>query len=184
MGDVVPVAVLGAVIGANNLAVALALGSLGQSGRSLRIVLVFGVFEFTMPLLGTALGRELSTLIADRVQWLSPGLLLAVGAWTAWGALSEEIDVEELAARAGSWGGLVVLAATLSLDNLVVGFSLGLRALSPLALATLISAFSMAFAAIGLRVGRVAHRNAPRIAGVASGVLLVGLGILLATGTV
>lgn len=48
--------ILGAVIGANNLAVSLALGSLGQSGRYLRIVPVFGFFEFVMPPIGLSIG--------------------------------------------------------------------------------------------------------------------------------
>lgn len=182
MDTVLSLALLGAVIGANNLAVALALGSLGQADRSLRIVGVFGAFEFAMPLVGVVVGRQLSTVIADRAQWLSPTLLVLLGAWALYGALSKDVDVEELAARAATWGGLVVLSATLSLDNLLVGFAFGLREVSPFTLAALISVFSMLFASIGLRVGAVAHHSAPRVAGAASGLILVGLGVLLATG--
>ena len=172
--------VLGVVIGANNLAVALALGSLGQAGRGRRIVAVFGVFEFLMPLAGMAVGQRLSSVVAARADWISPLLLVALGAWAAHGSLSRGIDVEDLAERAATWGGLVLLAATLSIDNLVAGFALGLREVPPLALAAVISVSSMLFAAIGLRVGAAAHRNAPRLAGAASGLLLVALGVLLA----
>lgn len=182
MDTVASLALLGAVIGINNLAIALALGSLGQAHSGLRIVLVFGAFEFTMPLVGLVVGRQLSSVVADQAAWLSPTLLLALGGWTLYGAVSEELDIEELAARAASWGGLLVLSASLSLDNLVVGFSFGLREVSPLVLAALISVFSMAFTAAGLRVGGVAHDSAPRLAGAASGVALLGLGVLLPTG--
>lgn len=182
MDAVVSLVLLGAVIGVNNLAVALALGSCGQARRALRIVMVFGAFEFTMPLIGLAVGRQLSALIADQARWLSPTLLIALGVWTVYGAVSEDIDVEELAGRAATWGGLVVLSATLSLDNLLVGFSFGLREVSPLVLAGLISLFSMAFTAVGLRIGEFAHRAASRLAGAASGVALLGVGILLAAG--
>lgn len=180
MDTAVALVVLGVVIGANNLAVALALGSLGQAGSSGRIVVVFGVFEFLMPLAGMAIGQQLSTVVATRAEWISPLLLVALGVWAVHGSLSRAIDVEELAERAATTGGLVVLAATLSLDNLVAGFALGLRELPPLVLAATISVASMLFAAIGLRVGAAAHRNAPRLAGAASGALLVVLGVLLA----
>jgi len=184
MDSVISLALLGAVIGANNLAVSLALGSLGQARNALRVVLVFGAFEFIMPLVGTVVGRQLSSVITDHTRWLSPTLLIVVGAWTVYGAVVRDIDVEELARRATTWGGLAVLSAMLSLDNLVVGLSLGLRDLSPLALASLISGFSMVFAGAGLWLGEYAHQGAPRLAGAASGALLVGLGVLLAAGVV
>ena len=44
--------VLGVVIGANNLSAALALGALGHGHHRSRIVGVFAVFEFTVPLVG------------------------------------------------------------------------------------------------------------------------------------
>ncbi|MFO8237169.1 MAG: manganese efflux pump, partial [Prochlorococcaceae cyanobacterium] len=133
--------ILGIVIGANNLAVALALGAMGQVERRWRVLVVFGVFEFTMPLLGIGLG--LLTVVA--------------------GVRNRRQD-EKLARSATSWRGLTVLAFGLSLDNVVVGFSLGLGGSNPLAVATTIAWFSVLFTWIGMGLGRTSRRHWERVA--------------------
>ncbi|HUG45987.1 MAG TPA: manganese efflux pump, partial [Sphingomicrobium sp.] len=67
--------ILGAIIGSNNFATALALGALGQKVRRWRIVLTFGLFEFFIPLLGLWLGQRASGFVAGSVDWLGPALL-------------------------------------------------------------------------------------------------------------
>lgn len=63
--SVVQILVLGVVIGANNFSAALSLGALGQADRRVRIVSVFAVFEFVVPLVGAALGQALALTLAD-----------------------------------------------------------------------------------------------------------------------
>jgi len=174
--------VLGVVIGANNLAVSLALGALGQQSRALRIVAVFGLFEFTVPLIGIALGRELADRFAMAPGWLAPVLLIGMGGWAVVAALRKDIDAEALARRAATWGGLALLAASLSGDNLLIGLSLGLGQYAPLTLAAVIATCSMLFSWGGLRLGgvlRAAHR---RLANVGAGLLLLAAGVALAGG--
>ena len=65
------------------------------------------------------------------------------------------------------------LAAGLSIDNLVVGFSLGLRSYDPLSIAATIAAFSMLFAWVGIGIGDASRRQWERAAGVVAGVLLL-----------
>ncbi|MGM0689749.1 MAG: manganese efflux pump, partial [Bacillota bacterium] len=65
--------ILGIVIGSNNFAVALTLGALGQSAYRYRIIFVFGVFEFIVPLAGILLG-----LAAARFIGLHSGIIGAV----------------------------------------------------------------------------------------------------------
>jgi putative Mn2+ efflux pump MntP len=165
-------AVLGIVIGSNNLAASLALGALGQAVRRWRIVAVFGAFEFLVPLVGVWLGRHAAGVVAERAGWLGPLLLALLGAWAVAGGLRRDRDEEALARRATTWRGLALLAGGLSLDNLVVGFSLGLGGRSPLLLAAVIAGCSMAFAWLGLRLGRRRHR---RVAEAGTGVLLLAL---------
>lgn len=170
---------LGMVIGANNFAAALALGALGQVARRWRVVAVFGGFEFAIPLAGMWLGHRASIWLTNQLGWLSYTLLALLGLWIMWGGWRDRPDDEHLARRVVTWRGLAGLAAGLSVDNLIVGFGLGLQRLPPLAVATTIAVFSMAFSWLGMRLGSQARRHWERRARVASGVLLVGLAIAI-----
>lgn len=169
----VQLVILGVVIGFNNFATALALGSIGQEKRLWRILTAFAVFEFSVPLIGLWLGRQASKYLMDASAWLGPLLMAALGLLTLVQSTRGTRDQKALAARVTSWRGLVLLSAGLSLDNLVVGFSLGLREVPALALATTIMTFSVAFAWIGLRIGGLSRRNYENITEAIAGVLLL-----------
>ncbi len=68
-----------------------------------------------------------------------------------------------------------MLAGGLSIDNLIVGFSLGLGSIEPLALASTIALFSVAFTWIGLEMGARAQKSYERFAKIAAGLLLLAL---------
>ena len=174
--------ILGVIIGSNNFATALALGSLGQKVRRWRIILIFGLFEFCIPLVGLMLGQRTSKYFAGLLNWLGPTLLALLGSWTIYSALRNRQKANQLASQVTSWRGLITLSAGLSVDNLIVGFSLGLEEQEPLVLAGTIAGFSMTFAWIGLNLGHLAKENHRRFAMAATGVLLIGLAIATATG--
>lgn len=174
--------VLGAVIGSNNFAASLALGSFRERLNRWRIVGVFGAFEFLVPLLGLWLGQQTARAIGDMVWWIGPAALALLGGWTVYSAFKSREDDQQLAARITHWRGLAALAAGLSIDNLVAGFSLGLGGLQPIVMATTIAIFSMVFTYLGLRIGHLASRNHRQLAKIITGILLCGLAMLLALG--
>lgn len=179
-GDPIRIAellILGLVIGANNFAAALTLGALGQAPRRGRILVVFGAFEFVVPLVGAAIGQALALSLAGSARWISAGILLAVGGMSAVSGVRWRAQDERLATLATTWRGLVVLAAGLSADNLAIGFGLGLGRIEPVVLATTIAVFSMAFTWTGLTLGNEMRRHWERWAKLGAGVLLVGLGV-------
>ena len=175
---------LSVVIGSNNFAASLALGSLGQVDRKWRIVAVFGVFEFVVPLLGLWAGQQTARNLGDIVSRLGPALRGLLGLWTIIAAFSSREDAERMARRVTCWQGLIALAAGLSFDNMVAGFSLGLGNREPLMLAASIAAFAMVFSYIGLRLGNLAHTGHRQAARIATGILLLGLATALALGLV
>lgn len=166
---------LGAVIGTNNLAAALALGALGEIRRRWRILLVFAVFEFSVPLVGLWVGQVTSEAVSGRIDWLGPLLLTGLGIWTLFEARRKTGEQAVLARWLTSWQGIVVLSAGLSVDNLVVGFSLGLGGLSPLAMALTIMSFSVLFSWIGLEIGARSRRSYETPTEIMSGLLLLGI---------
>ena len=173
---------VGIAIAANNTAVALALGSVAQRQLWPRILLVFGAFEFTIPLVGAWLGQHVSQLIAGRADWLGPLVLIFLGTLTIVGAFRSPSERKDIAGYLTGWAGLVSLAAGLSADNLVVGFSMGLGGVPPLVLAATILVCSVLFAWAGLALGRRARRNWGGLAGGISGMILIGLGLTSLTG--
>lgn len=172
---ILKLAFLGIVIGSNNFATALALGALGQARRQGRILLVFAIFEFWVPLVGLAIGRSAAGFVVDRAGWIGPALIAALGAWTLFEAVHPRRDRDraKLAKWLTSWRGLVTLAAGLSLDNLVIGFSLGLSGIPALVMASVIMTCSVAFSWIALKVGAHAGQRHERGAGAISGGLLL-----------
>ncbi len=167
--------VLGVVVGSNNFATSLALGSLGQADRRLRILTVFAAFEFGVPLLGLALGRRISGQLAEQATWLGPLLIAGLGIWTLLVSTRITPDAKRMARWLSSWRGLIALSAGLSLDNLVVGFGLGLGGVPALLTATVIMLCSVVFAWIGLRLGAMGRRDFETPAEAISGVLLLAV---------
>lgn len=175
MPDLLRLLVLGTVIGSNNLAASLTLGALGHRDRRRRIVAVFGVVEFAVPLVGIALGRQLSGTVREHAGWLGPALLTALGVWAVATAWRGRDLAGGMSGRLTTWRGLILLALLLSIDNLLIGFSLGLGGTEPLVVAATIALFSMSFAWLGLQLGHEARRHWERYAGVGAGILLLAL---------
>jgi len=168
--------ILGIVIGSNNLAVSLALGAMGQAPRRFRVMLVFGVFEFLMPLLGIGLGAATARALGLQTNIVGTVLLVALGLLAVYGGIRNRCQDEKLAKHVTRWRGLLFLALALSVDNVVVGFSLGLGRADPLIVATTIASFSVLFTWVGMILGRESRRSWEQAAKMGSGVLLVGLG--------
>lgn len=175
---------LGAVIGSNNLATALAIGSLGKSTRRWRVALVFGIFEFTIPLVGLWIGQQASKSVAETIFWLGPAILAALGAWIIFSAFRPEDDIARLAEKVTTWRGLIGLSAALSIDNLIAGFSLGLGELEPVSLAATIGIFAIVFAYVGMQIGDRAQEKHRKVTKAGTGIMLVALGGAVALGVI
>lgn len=173
---------LGLVIGSNNLAIALALGALGQARFRRRITAVFAAFEFAVPLLGIWLGRAAARWVAQRASWIGSGLLIAMGLWMVAAGVRYQSHDAKIARQATTWSGLSLLATGLSLDNLVVGFSLGMGGADPLLVAATIAVFSAGFTWLGIGLGQTSRRHWEQYAKIGAGLLLIGLGVANALG--
>lgn len=151
---------LGVVIGSNNLSVAFALGTMDIRSFWWRIILVFGIFEFVIPLVGLLIGQQLSTYIASYASYIGGGILLILGLFMIYKSFkANKKEESNLLKKATSWLGIMSLSAALSIDNLIVGFSMGLQSFHPLTTSTVIAGSSVLFTIIGLNTGkRLKHR--------------------------
>lgn len=196
-------------LGLDTLGVSLGLGIKGDAAlprndgaRShgiplwLRSALLFALAETIMPLVGLAIGYTASVLISGIMNIIGALLLIAVGGWE----VAEE-TLERYRKRSAvqptakarkparfSWRQQLLLALSISLDELAVGFSLGAFtarlgvSVSPLALCAYIGIQGLCMAVIGIASGNLMRRRLHWLhewSEMISGVLLIGLGIWL-----
>jgi putative Mn2+ efflux pump MntP len=176
-------AVLGFVLplGLDSFAVAAAVGAAGALPARVRwrITALFVMFEAGMPLVGLALGAPLAGAIGPVANYVAAAAVVAIGLWML---LHDEDDEDEKAKRLVSARGaaLLWLGLSISLDELAIGFGLGLAHLPLVPVIVGIAAQALIAAQLGLWLGaRVAERfreAAERLAGV----VLVVMGIVLA----
>ena len=167
-------------LGLDTLAIAIALGLRGF--RPWRPALLFATFEGVMPVLGIALARVVSLRFETGAIIFGGLVLIGLGIHAIREAL--EGEAEEVARLSfGSWRSSLLAGLAISMDELSIGFPLGVSKL-PIRM-TLVAITGQAFfiTALGVSLGSrmrsglaetVAHH-----AGVAAGVVFALLGLWL-----
>ena len=166
-------------LGMDTFAVAAAIGMLGTTPATrVRISVLFTAFEAAMPLIGLALGAPLGHAIGGAADYLAIGVLLAFGLYTLLGG--EERDEQSLSRLLEVRGlSALLLGLSISLDELAIGFTLGLLRLPAALVIALIAVQTFVVTQLGLRLGnRLSERlreAAERVAGLALTALAVVL---------
>ncbi len=171
-------------VGLSNFAAAVAIGVSGVDARTrFEVAVAFGVFEIGMPIVGLALGHRLAHTLGDAARWLGGGLLVAAGLYGLVTGL-RRAGHEPAAAAGLSRGRLVVTAAALSIDNLVVGFALGAYRVSVLVAAMVIGLVSVGLSLVGLELGATIGARTGDLAEAVGSVALIGVGAAIAAGLI
>lgn len=166
-------------LGVDTFAVAAALGMLGVSAeRRLRVTLLFTGFEGGMPLIGLALGAPLGQAVGGAADYLAIGVLLAFGLYTL--AASEQHEQERLDQLTQMRGcAALLLGVSISLDELAIGFTLGLLRLPAVPIIALIALQTVIVTQLGLRLGSRLSERLREGAELLAGAALTGLGAVL-----
>jgi manganese efflux pump family protein len=172
-------------LGLDTFAVGAALGTPGVSpAHRLRISLLFTAFEAGMPLIGLAVGAAVRHAIGATADYIAIGVLLAFGLYMLLGSENDEqARLDRLTQMHGA--SALLLGISVSLDELAIGFTLGLLRLPAglvIVLIVLIALQAFILTQLGLRLGnRLSERlreGAERVAGLA----LTALGLVLLGG--
>ncbi|MBB4686780.1 manganese efflux pump MntP [Amycolatopsis jiangsuensis] len=168
-------------LGLDSFAIAASIGAAGpmtKRGRW-RISLTFMALEAGMPLIGLAIGAPLAAAIGPAAGYVAAGAVFGTGLWML---LHEDDTEKETAGKLITARGATLLGLGLgiSLDELAIGFSLGLVHLPVVPVLAGIAAQAFVAAQLGLRLGnRISERyreGAERLAGI----VLLALGLSLA----
>lgn len=169
-------------LGLDTFAVAAALGIAGLERRDrARVTVLFTAFEMGMPLVGFFGGALVGRTLGDLADYVAIAILIALGVYMLW-PRRDELDAERFSLLARTRGlAALGLGVSISLDELAIGFTLGLLRFNVLLVIVLIGIQTFLVTQLGLRLGRqVGERireGAERLAGVALAVLG---GVLLA----
>jgi putative Mn2+ efflux pump MntP len=159
-------------LGLDSFAVAAALGAsqVTTAWQRLRISLVFVVFEGGMPLIGLVAGSVLARGIGHIADYVAAAAVIGIGIWML---RSDNEDEEGQAGRIMTSSGLALvgLGISISLDELAIGFGIGLVRLPVSAVVAAIALQAFVAAQLGLALGaKIAERwreRAERVAGIA-----------------
>ena len=170
-------------VGLSNFAGAIGIGLSGVDARTrLRVGIAFGLFEAGMPLLGLLLGRQLAGGLGNAGRYIGAGLLILTGIYTIYHARRMTRPEEEQKQKELDRRRLLVMAVALSLDNLVVGFALGVFQLPIVLAAVVMGAVSVLMSLAGLELGSRLGAQVEEWAEEIGGAVLVLVGVGLATG--
>ncbi len=180
MGTLLLVAVS---VGLSNFAAAIAIGTAGVDARTrLRVGLVFGLFEAGMPLVGLIIGGHFAGQLGHAGRWLGAAMLISVGLYGLISVFRQARSRDGQGRHLAEGWRLLLSGFALSIDNLVVGFSLGFIQVPLLAGVAVIGAVSVGLSLIGLelgaRVGRLAGERSEQL----GSLILIGVGIVIGTG--
>jgi putative Mn2+ efflux pump MntP len=163
-------------LGLDTFAVAAALGISGLQRRDrMRVSLVFMAFEMGMPVVGFFLGEVVGRAVGEAADYLAIAILIGLGVFMLRprGDAQEEAKLRLLQRTRGL--AVIALGVSISLDELAIGFTLGLLKLPVALVIVLIGAQTFLVTQLGIRLGqRLGERireGAERLAGAAFGIL-------------
>lgn len=155
---------------------------LGMSRLNMRqaavISLFFGGFQALMPLIGWALGSQLTDFITPIDHWIAFGLLAFVGGKMLWDAFHEDdedegsqtdekLDLKEL----------LMLAIATSIDALAVGVTFAFLQVAIVPSITIIGLTTFVISFAGVAVGHFFGARFEKPATIVGGVVLILIGV-------
>jgi putative Mn2+ efflux pump MntP len=158
-----------------------ALGAAGVAkSERLRTSLILTAFEGGMPLVGFLGGAAIGATIGGWANYLAAAVLVLIGVVMIRSGGGEEDDAQRLRLleTARGWS-VVLLGVGISVDELAVGFGVGLLRLPLVLLIVLIAVQAFVAAQLGMRLGSRLAENTREAAGRIAGLLLIAVAALV-----
>ena len=172
-------------VGLSNFAGSIGIGLSGVDARTrFRVGIAFGLFEGSMPIIGLFIGEAVAGSIGSYGRYLGAGLLVLTGAYTIWQSFrTGEVERKEERGVLDTRQ-LLILGIALSIDNLVVGFALGVYHVSIVLAAVTMAVVSVGLSLLGLELGSRLGATVGEYSEMAGGAVLVLVGVALGVGLI
>lgn len=171
-----PLLLMAAALGTDAMSLSVGIGLRGVTLREvLRLSAVIGLFHVLMPLIGAWGGRYLGQVAGAPARWVGAAVVAFIGVRMIRDCLANGDGNKCQYILAGF--PLLVLAVSVSIDALTVGFCLGTWGFNIFAAAALFGLFGAAMTAAGLLFGTKIGRLIGDRGGVLGGCVLVALAV-------
>jgi putative Mn2+ efflux pump MntP len=167
-------------LGLDTFAIAAALGMSGVTSRDrIRVTVLFTAFEMGMPVVGIVLGAIAGNVAGKAADYVAIVILIGLGVFMLW-PRGDDRDEERLGLLARTRGlAAIGLGISISLDELAIGFTLGLLRFSVLLVIALIGIQTLVVTQAGLRLGSKIGEAVRERAEQVAGLVLAALGLEL-----
>jgi putative Mn2+ efflux pump MntP len=161
------------------IAAALGMGGLTRQDR-IRVTVLFTAFEMGMPVVGIVLGAVAGNVVGKAADYLAIVILIGLGVFMLWPRRDDRDEPERVGLLARTRGlAAIGLGISISLDELAIGFTLGLLRFSVLLVIALIGIQTLIVTQAGLRLGSRIGEAVRERAEQLAGFVLAALGLVL-----
>src|SRR5467141_3028706 len=119
--------------------------------QRIRFGLLFAAFEGGMPIIGLLVGVGVGRVIGGWSEYVAIAALAGLGAYMLFGPDKDDERVQRLVASPGA--AMIVLGLSVSLDELAIGFGLGLLNVPIVPAVVLIAAQAFIVSQVGFAIG-------------------------------
>lgn len=146
--------------------------------HTLRLSLMFAIFESGMPLVGLVIGHSISGSLGHAANLVAAGILIAYGFYS----VLRRGDETETAARLDRARGIAALliGLSVSLDGLAIGFTYGLLDVPVILVTALIFIQAFVLSQIGFAVGGSLPLSFRQSGEKLAGIAIFGIGCYIA----
>jgi manganese efflux pump family protein len=168
-------------LGLDTFAVAAALGITGLTRQDrVRVTVLFTAFEMGMPVVGFLLGAVAGNVAGTAADYLAIVILIGLGVYMLWPRRPEGDEATRVGLLARTRGVAAIgLGISISLDELAIGFTLGLLRFPVVLVIVLIGVQTLVITQAGLRLGSRIGEALRERAEQLAGVVLAALGVVL-----
>ena len=151
----------------------------GENGRKVTLVFLFGLFQFLMPVIGWLIGRQFIDVISEWDHWIIFGLLGYLGVAMIREGLSDD-DEDDDKQFLGAWE-MIMLSVATSLDAMAVGLTFAFLPINVWEASTMIGVITFGISLIGVYLGKFMGQFVGKYADILGGgvLILIGTKILL-----
>jgi putative Mn2+ efflux pump MntP len=168
-------------LGLDTFAIASALGMSGLTRRDrLRVTVLFTAFEMGMPVVGIVLGAVTGNVVGNAADYVAIAILIGLGVFMLWPRRDDGDESQRLGLLARTRGlAAIGLGISISLDELAIGFTLGLLRFPVVLVIAVIGIQTLIVTQAGLRLGAKIGEAVRERAEQLAGVVLAVLGVVL-----
>ncbi|GBF35651.1 hypothetical protein DCCM_4780 [Desulfocucumis palustris] len=170
---------LAVALGSDAFSMCLAIGITGVGKRQMFLIsFTVLIFHIIMPLAGWYVGELAGRYIGNAAAIVGASILIFLGVKMLRDVIKKDPENAPKIALVNTWG-LLLLAASVSMDALSVGFTLGTQKVNLIMAAGVFGLVAGLMTFGGLGLGRLLGRVAGERAQLAGGLILIGIGIKL-----